>query len=933
MPCARRFLARLTRVLCCVALAFSLAPLSATAASASQSSQDAQESAGKVVKVGYLTDGPGYEEGGEGERKSGWGYEYLQALSYYTGWRYEYVYGTFNDVFAQLESGDIDLMANISITPEREKKLSFTNYPQGKERYYIYAKPGRADLTGILNGDISKLSGKTIGVIDHIRHTIVGKKWIKDHGLKVKYRSYKTADELFKGLEDDEVDALIMNDTVSIPSATAVAFVGEDDYYLAVPKSETKLMAQLNQAMSELQRANPRYNEEVKASASARGGGSMFLTSAERTWLAQNGNTIRLGYQDNMLPYCRQDKDGQMQGALMTLANELHDSFDVRVQLAPYPDMDALYQAVQAGEIDAAAPVGLDFYATEQRGLALTTDMTTTSMAEAYKGASAESCLGRIACVDTALLNKGLIESRYPSATVTSYSSLEACMSALNGGSVDSVVFPLSLLERVKSGYSSSSIKTTALPQDIEVVMALASGRPELLNILNKAVSNSSEELSAATLSNYEDGNGDPAIIAFFKRNMASVLLIFIVMLGIIVALAHLLHRARAAEETAKSANEAKSKFLSRMSHDIRTPLNGIVGLIELSSLHPDNVELTSANREKEKVAADHLLSLVNDILEMSKLEDNAVVLDKKPYNLAELLDEICLLTRIKAQQQHVAFTASGTSDLDPVHVVGSPLHVKRVLLNILDNSVKYNRLDGSVSLTCAKVTQSAREVTYRFVIEDTGIGMSEEFSHRVFEPFSQANDDARSTYQGTGMGMPIVKMLTEKMGGTVTVSSTLGKGSRFVVTLPFAINNDPAASSAEKAAPEDCSIAGVRVLLVEDNELNAEIATMLLEEEDASVICAANGREAVDIFARKPAGSFDVVLMDIMMPHMNGYEASRAIRLSGKQDANDIPIIALTANAFTDDILAAREAGMNDHIAKPINIDTVKATIAKHLR
>ena len=411
---------------------------------------------------------------------------------------------------------------------------------------------------------------------------------------------------------------------------------------------------------------------------------------------------------------------------------------------------------------------------------------------------------------------------------------------------------------------------------------------------------------------------------------MPILTLIGLLLAGTIAILAWSLHSAREAQRRAQEASAAKTAFLSRMSHDIRTPLNGILGLLEIGDQHPDNVELISQNREKAKVAANHLLTLINDILEMSKIEDRAVVLENVPFNLTDLCQDIFVLGQIRAGSRDVTLTTSGPETFRYPNVYGSPLHVRRVFLNLVENCIKYNKPGGSVHCSAEQMDLVGDKIVYRFIISDTGIGMSPEFLKHLFEPFAQANDDARSNYQGTGMGMPIVKALAKSMGGSISVKSELGRGTTFTVDLPFVVNRTPEVADAPADA-EDCDICGMSILLVEDNELNTEIAQTLLEHDGALVTTAANGKEALELFQVKPAGAFDAILMDVMMPEMNGYEATRAIRLCDKPDAADVPIIAMTANAFVEDVARAKESGMNDHLSKPIELEKLKATLGKY--
>lgn len=386
----------------------------------------------------------------------------------------------------------------------------------------------------------------------------------------------------------------------------------------------------------------------------------------------------------------------------------------------------------------------------------------------------------------------------------------------------------------------------------------------------------------------------------------------------------------REAALQAQKANSAKSMFLSRMSHDIRTPLNGIIGLLNIDEAHFADQELVQENHKKMLVSADHLLSLINDVLQVSKLEDGNIELAREPIDLSELSHDVGTIISSRAAEAGVTLSI-GEQDLPEPYVYGSPLHIRQLFLNIYGNCIKYNHVGGSVTTSLKCISSSGRSVTYRWTISDTGIGMSEEFLQHIFEPFTQESSDSRSVYQGTGLGMTIVKSLVDKMGGTIEVASKPGAGSTFVITLPFEVAEKPAAAPDDTPAGEQ-SIKGMRLLLAEDNSLNAEIAEMLLTDAGAEVTIVNNGAQAVEKFRTDPPGSYDAILMDIMMPEMDGLTATRTIRSLERPDAMTIPIIAMTANAFAEDAKKCLEAGMNAHLAKPLDISKVVETLVRYV-
>lgn len=373
------------------------------------------------------------------------------------------------------------------------------------------------------------------------------------------------------------------------------------------------------------------------------------------------------------------------------------------------------------------------------------------------------------------------------------------------------------------------------------------------------------------------------------------------------------------AAKKAEAANEAKTEFLQRMSHDIRTPINGICGMINVADHYADNMEKQTECRAKIKKTSHLLLELINEVLDMSKLESDEVVLEEIPFNLNSIFEEILGVIEHMAAEQNIRIIWE-EKEVTHWNLIGSPVHVKRILMNILSNAVKYNKENGYVYISCREIpSKQTAMTTLEFVCRDTGIGMTEAFQKRIFEPFAQEHAGSRTKFAGTGLGMPITKKLVEKMGGTISFESKEGTGTTFVIRIPFQIDADMK-DRTETEEKTETSIQGLHVLLTEDNELNMEIAEFVLQNEGAVVTKAWNGQKAVDIFRKSRPGEFDVILMDIMMPVMNGYEAAKMIRSLDREDAKVIPIIAMTANAFTEDKMRAKEAGMDEHIAKPVD-------------
>lgn len=882
----------------------------------------------KTVRVGWLVNNKGFQEGTPGERLSGWGYEYLQTLSYYTkGWKYEYVSGTFTELIDMLEAGEIDLMPNISYSTERAQKLLFSSNPEGTERYYIYAKPDRDDLA---SGDPQALQGLTIGCNAGVMQTIVGQQWLANEGITCTYKEIATGGALFEALAAGEVDAVIMNDTISSPDASPMFYVGSSDYYFAVPKSRPDLMDDINAAMTTITRVNPRYNDEVKSSYSAQNSGSSSLTAAETSWLKANGNTITLGYLVNQLPYCTQNDNGKMEGSLTSLATTLHDKFGVTVRTVAFSNNEKMIEALSDGTIDVALPFFRDYWLAEQKGVTQSNSMGTISLTAIHVSNDLDSDLKDIACTENAIVNQFELESLFPDATVTEYPNKDEALGALRVGKAHCIVVPSTRLETIRDTYDIEDFKTQELTNTAELSCMISRGKPELLGIINKGIVNAGESLSASSYSRTSYSAQESDTLRFIYRNRIAIAtaVIGILLVGIAVLVWSLL-RAREEQQKAVAANAAKTAFLTRMSHDIRTPLNGILGLIEIEELNEDDIQAARESRAKARVVANHLLSLINDILEMGRIEERKVTLEHESFNVKALCDDALVLCKLRASSCGITMTDVSEPYALDQYMFGSPTYIRQILVNLLNNSIKYNKRGGTVTFMSTIKPLNDEHALFCFSVSDTGIGMTPEFLKHIYEPFTQEGADARSKFQGTGIGMSIVKSFVDMMGGTIAITSELGMGSTFNVQIPLDIDKNPQIQERTDKQEASCSLAGMNVLLAEDNELNAEIAQTLLESEGIIVTRAADGNEAVELYVSRPAGNFDAILMDIMMPGMDGYEATRAIRLSEKVDAADIPIIALTANAFAEDAKAAHDAGMNAHLPKPLDFTKLKSILA----
>ena len=478
----------------------------------------------KTVRVGWLVNNEGFQDGTPGERLSGWGYDYLQTLSYYTpGWRYEYVSGTFTELMDKLEKGEIDLMPNISHSAEREQKLLFSSNPEGTERYYIYAKPDRDDLA---KGDPQALQGLTIGCNPGVMQTSVGQQWLANEGITCTYKEVASSGDLFDALANGEVDAIIMNDTISSPNASPMFYVGSSDYYFAVPKSRPDLMDDINSAMAAINRTNPRYNDEVKSNYSAQNSGSASLTSSERSWLKANNNTLTLGYLNNNLPFCNQDANGEMEGSLASLVTTLHDKFGVTVHTLAFSSNQHMTEALSKGNIDIALPAFRDYWLAEQMGAVQSISMGTISLTAIHATSDLNKDLRNICCTGFSIVNRSELKIMFPNAHVTEYPSAGDILPALKEGRSSCIVVPSARLETIQENYDIKDYEIQDLSRTAELSCLMRRGNPELLSIVNKGIINAGESLSASNYSSTSYSTQESDAFRFIYRHRSSIVVI-----------------------------------------------------------------------------------------------------------------------------------------------------------------------------------------------------------------------------------------------------------------------------------------------------------------------------------------------------------------------------------------------------------------------
>ena len=892
------------------------------------------EEENKTVRVGYFPYA-NFQEGGYGEHKQGAGYEYLQKISYITGWKYEYVYGSFKECLDMLADGKIDILGSVSYTPERAEAISFSDYAEGTERYWIYTRENHLNLT---DGDLKQLNGCRIGVEDGSYQKKFLEKWLDSNQLHAEIVVCKGYDEIIKKQDADELDAFVIPALSVDSDFIAIANIGVSDCYFGVSKSRPDLLKELNSALEEINNTETDFSSKLYARYEGKAAINYALNMEEKQWLAAHENTIRVGYLKDNLPFCGEE-DGKLTGILGTVLETVQKKYEITIKAVPCSTGIQMNEALQAGEIDIAGPIIQDFYTQEQFQVVLTDKIFDITPVVIYKGNDYSSSLSAIAATETSLYSELMVSLLFPDAEIKQYDTQEECLEAVANGKVGATVIPSSKINILNESSLTKSLSFAEMAKRQELGMFTTRGNRRAATIINKAIDQSSDILNGVVLAlnsvsekkmTLQDVLAEYAGLAIG----VSFAIIFVLLLLVYSLLASRKKQMEALKEAqnANAANIAKTTFLNHMSHDIRTPMNAIVGFTDIALKLKPNREVENYLK-KIRQSSEYLMTLMNDVLDISRIESGKLEYKPVPVDLGDMVNTVLSIARGYAENRDLIFTVS-TEKLKNPYVMADELRIREVLLNIIGNAVKFTKDGGTISFAAeSRPGKDEQHIIVRFRISDTGIGMSEEFQTRIFDEFSQENNGARTSYKGTGLGMAIAKRYVDLMGGKIEVSSRQGVGSTFTVEIPLLMAEHVPAEKEEKLR-NDIDVRGLHVLLAEDNDLNAEIAVTLLEEKGMIVTRTADGKSALTQFCNTAPGTFELILMDIMMPEMNGYETTKAIRnMPDRPDGKKIPIIAMTANAFAEDIRAALDAGMDGHVAKPVDMGVLLSVITKHVK
>jgi signal transduction histidine kinase/CheY-like chemotaxis protein len=926
-------LTALAGALGCFALLLTLQPAVPTNAGATATNST-------IVKVGMI-EGDTNPISGKINETTAFQKDYVQAIADYANWTPEYYVYSWNDLLTKTKEGSLDLLLDVTKTTERESDYNFSSQEMGTEMACLYAKSD----TSLTYDDYAGFNGMKIGY--ELGSTILNsfQAYANDNSFTFTAFSYQSRTDLLAALQNGTVDGIVQTNyyDVSRSNVVLLAECKPSPVYIVTPKNETgnRLIGQLDNAMSLLFRYNPGFNLDLYRYHFATSASQETAYTKDELAYINSKPTVAFYYETNWAPF-EYDDNGKASGITPDVVRAISELTNITFEFRLFSSTAEVYSGIN-GSPDAATAVSYNYSWANVHDLVVTQPYISGTVMRASKNAT--STPTSVAVVEDGYL-AAQISKKYPNLKQVSFQTFNECMAAVKSGQAD-----CTFLNYYQANYYRSMVSyedfafqpTDAIVQSIGIGITTASNAV-LLRVLSKAL----QHLSSTTLQSILSENSiftAPFNVSTLMRHypLASGLSIaaFALLLGVLLFfwISSAVRKRQAlalenAKKEAEKASKAKSEFLSRMSHDIRTPLNGIIGMTYLAQ-EKNTDPAVGENLKKIDVSSKYLLSLINDILDMSKAESGQIALHPEPYPKKDIEEYLKAVIVPLCEEKKVTFAQDLDITEDPIPLLDK-LRINQILFNLLSNAVKFTSEKGQVELQIKAEAASENKLAITIVVKDNGIGMSPEFQKVLFNPFTQEErSDQVTPHQGTGLGMAITKRLVDTMKGTIGVSSTIGQGTTFTVNLladSVPLGSVQIQEDEKKKAVKTSSLKGKTILLFEDNMINQEIAKRLLVEKGAKVVTANDGIIGVDLFKKSKPGEFDLILMDIRMPNQDGYESTRIIRHLERDDAKKIPIIAMTADAFQDDVERSKQAGMNAHLSKPINPQNLYQTLEEFL-
>lgn len=898
------------------------------------------DEAEKTIRVGSFEDTFNYVD--EHGVRRGYGYELMQALAGYTGWKFEYVKCDWSNCFEKLENGEIDIMGDISYTDERAEKMLFSEDSMGDERYILYADLSDTD---IVSSDFKSLDGKRVGVLMGTEPENMLTEWENKYGIHTEHVNVVGNSDVKKKLANNEIDGFVsLEESIwSEQGISSVTTIGKSNIYFAINKERSDIKKELDYAMHQLDQNSPFFKSDLYKKYFTLDY-TQFLTGSEKSYLEKYGS-LHIGFLDKDPAIFSMDQtSGELSGTLseyISYARDCLGNHTLDFDIEAFDDYDKMMNALQKNQIDVIYYVSRNPNMAEDKGYALTnTAWTYGLMAVTDKENFNEDDSYRVAVPKDKEILKEHLEYSYPQWKLVDCETIEDASNMVVQGKADCFIMGTS---QALLYDNDKNLKSIPLTKTVEACFAVKEGDATLLSILNKTIKAMPSDMLTSAIAIYDSTVSKMSFYGFLKDNLAVVLSIG---LSIIIIILMLLQKAKIAESNAKMASEntqqlndklgialkkaedaslAKTQFLHNMSHDIRTPMNAILGYAHLmeDELKEKDLPKVSDYLNKLQKSGSILLSIINNVLDMARIESGHMEVDENYADIFEVRQRLFEIFEDEAKKKNIHLQYN--IHLEHNHVLTDVTKVEEIFVNILSNALKYTPSGGSVIFDVNELP--CDESGYMIVktsVSDTGIGMSQEYMDKIFESFSRERSTTTSGVSGTGLGMAIVKKYVDLLGGTIDVKSELGKGSTFIVTLKHKIAGEYyyVVEKNENRILDNEILKNKHILLAEDNDLNAEIAATILERAGLKVERVMDGVECVNKIMEMPANTYDVILMDIQMPEMDGYKATRAIRSLKDKAKASIPIVAMTANAFEEDKRNALDAGMDGHIAKPIDIE-----------
>ena len=930
----------------------------------------------RTLRVGFYAY-TGYNIMDADGNRSGYAYETLQDMAEYENLNYEYLgYGCdVNEILDMLENGEVDIVPMLRKTPEREERFDFSAEPISNIATMLTVKAGNRSIVA---GDYSTYDGMIVGVsrTGNGRNDSF-KAYAEEHGFRYTLVSYDTDEELSDALRTGEITAAVSNRMRQTKNEWIIDTFDVQDSYIAVRKGDAPTLRLVNNAIAAMNRDNPSWRTTLfnKYYTGSHTSSKIYLTDAEENYVTacnNAGTEFTVLVNPDRYPYSYMTPDGVPTGIMVDIFKKAAGRVRLRYKFLKPADRSEYKAMLADGQADFVIDLTDDLSQAEDYGYKLTDSYLSAEFSWVLLRRHSGT-LNRVAVAydfsSSSLEMPGLSDTAH----VECLDSFDDCLAAVRAGTVDAYYTYTYQAERTVFDDTHNELRSMLSDEQRNFCIGVRQDYDVLLRtVLNKSIDSLTRTEIGTTTNAYVNLGQQPfslTRLAYQYPSIIALTCLCILITAVCIALVIRAQRFRAETEKAlrkaEEASVAKTEFLSNMSHDIRTPINGIMGMLDIAEDNFDNKARVRDCMTKMRGAASHLLSLINDVLDMTKIESGNMQMLDTPFDLRALLDSCCSIVEGQIADRHMTFTKQIGPFWHP-YLIGSELHIRQVLINILSNAVKYTPDGGEINFRAKETLFEEGLVHLRMEIKDNGIGMSEEFLQHIFEPFTQEQRSSRTHYKGTGLGMAITKKLVDQMHGSLDVESEPGKGSTFIVRLSLPVGtppkdeppvvvrhttsaaapaaasgsswNDAPAAEAETAAAAPAAaeaalpLAGLHLLLAEDNELNSEIATTLLEEQGAKITAVENGRLALEAVQNAAPRTYDAILMDVMMPEMNGLEATRCIRAyEGKGPGEGTPIIAMTANVFADDVKACLDAGMNSHVGKPLDMKVLIGEILKY--